>query len=130
MSSHSFIGRMSKLNNRYWLVTEHTLILITLFFHLKHLIMTLNLKHCLSRFEIFRESNSFLSPTPLYTTQNRDLFNTYEEGFSMHKGQRNPLQLPEDEPFDRLSTQPISGKSVQSQNLFIFLVLNSPLLIY
>ena len=91
MSSHSFIGRMSKLNNRYWLVTEHILVLITLLFHLKHLIMTLNLKHCLSRFEIFRESNRFLLPTPLYTTQNHDLFNTYEEGFSMYKGQRTIL---------------------------------------
>ena len=45
----------------------------------------------------------------------------------MHTGKRNPLQLPEDEQYDKLSTQLISGKFVHNQNKFIFPALNSKL---
>ena len=41
----------------------------------------------LSRVEIFPESKMFCNkPTPLYTTQNPDLFITYKESFNMHTG--------------------------------------------
>ena len=35
---------------------------------------------------------------------------TYKEGFSMHTGKRNTRKLPEDEQYDRLSSQHISSK--------------------
>ena len=38
----------------------------------------------------------------------------------MHTGQRNPLQLPEDEQYDRLSTQLSSCTLVQSQSKLFF----------
>ena len=46
-------------------------------------------------------------------------------GFNMHTGKRNRLQLPEDEQYDRLSTQLICGKLIQPQNKFLFPALNS-----
>ena len=61
-------------------------------FLLKHLILTLNLGFA---FPVLKSSMK-------YTTQHPDLFITYEEGFDMHTGQRNPLQLPEDEQYYRL----------------------------
>ena len=42
ISINSFIGGMSKLNNRYWLETEHFLTMKNLIFHMKLLAMTLN----------------------------------------------------------------------------------------
>ena len=38
----------------------------------------------------------------------------------MQTGQRNPLQLPEDEQYDCLSTQLISSNVVQDQNKLLF----------
>ena len=38
----------------------------------------------------------------------------------MRTSKRNPLQLPEDEQFDRLSTQLIAGKLIHSQNKLCF----------
>ena len=59
-------------------------------------------------------------PTPLCTSQNPDLFFTYTEGFNTHTGNRNPLQLPEDEPYTQLSTQLFSGKLIHTQNKILF----------
>ena len=42
-------------------------------------------------------------PTLLFNTKNPDLFITYEEGFNIHSGKRNPLRFPENVQFDRLS---------------------------
>ena len=57
-------------------------------------------------------------PTPLYTTQYPDLFITYNEGFNMHTGKPNPLQLPQNEQYDQLTTQLISSN-------FILLILEN-----
>ena len=96
---------MSKLNNRYWFETEH------LFYYNNSNIPSetpyrdSKSQIRLSRFEIFPENKMFCNkPTPLYTTQYPDLFITYKEGFNTHTGKRNPLQLPEDEQNDKLST--------------------------
>ena len=43
----------------------------------------------------------------------------------MHNGQCNPLQLHEDEKYDKLSTQLISGKQVLTQNKLLSPALNS-----
>ena len=43
----------------------------------------------------------------------------------MHTGQRNLLQLPEDEQNPRLSTQLLPGKLVQDRNKLLFPALNS-----
>ena len=43
----------------------------------------------------------------------------------MHTGKRNPLQLPEDEQYTKLSTQLISGKLVHTRNELLFPALNS-----
>ena len=43
----------------------------------------------------------------------------------MHTGKRNPLQLPEDEQYDKLSTQLVSGKLVHNQKRLLFPALNS-----
>ena len=64
-------------------------------------------------------------PTPFYTTQKRDLFLTYEEGFNMHTGKRNPLQLPEDEQYTRLSVHSISSILIHTQNKLLLPALNS-----
>ena len=76
-SIHSFIGRMSKLNYRYLLETEHflnnhssTTSSDTPYYDTKS-------PTSLSRFEIFPENKMFCNkPTPLYTTQYPGFFNT------------------------------------------------------
>ena len=119
---HSFIGRMSKLNNRYWLETEY-------FFN-NHSSTTssdtpyhdIKSQTRISRFEIFPENKMFCDkPTPLYTTQ----FITYKEGFNMHTGKPNPLQLPQNEQYNQLTTQLISRKLIHTQDKFPFFALNS-----
>ena len=98
--------------------------------------MTLNLKLASNRllsfwkrsshFDIYPESKMFCNkPTPLWTTHYFDLFVTYEEGFNMHTGKFNPLQLLEDEQYTKLSTQLIFGKLVHTQNKIFFPALNS-----
>ena len=115
---------MSKLNNRYWLETKHV------FSHISttpsdtphHYTKS---QARLSRFEIFPQSKMFcIQPTPQYTTQYPDLFITHEEGFIMHTGKRNPLQLPQKEQYSQLilTTQLISGKLLHTQNKFLFLL--------
>ena len=67
----------------------------------------------LSRFEIFPENEMFCNkPTPLYTTRYPDLFITYKEGFNIHTVKRSPLQLPEEEQYNKLTTQLNSGKII------------------
>ena len=122
----SFIGRLSKLNNRYWLETEH------FFNNHSSTIPTDTLYHDtksqtrLSRFENFPENKMFCNkPTPLHLTQYPDLFITYKEVFNMHTGKPNPLQLPQNEQYNQLSSQLISGKLIHTQNNFLFPALNS-----
>ena len=64
-------------------------------------------------------------PTRLYTTQYPDLFITYEEGFNMHTGKQNHLQLPQNGQYNQLTTQLISGKFNHTQDKFLFPALNS-----
>ena len=117
---------MSKLNNRYWLGTEHFLI------NHSSTIPTATPYHDtksqtrLSRFEIFPENKMFCNkPTPLHLTQYSDLFITYKEGFNMHSGKPNSLQLPQNEQYNQLTTQLISEKLIHTQDKFLFPALNS-----
>ena len=119
---------MSKLINRFWLENEHFLKMN----HNKSHILSETPYHDskfqtrLSRSETFPEGKVLCNkPTPLYTTLYLDLFILYEEVFNMHTGNRNPLQLPEDEQYTKLSTQLNSGKLVHTQNQLIFPALNS-----
>ena len=96
---------MSELNNRYLLETEH------FFYNNNSNVPPETPCHDsksqtrLFRFEIFPGSKMFCNkPTPLHTTQYPDLFITYKEGFNMRTGKRNPLQLPEEEQYYKLST--------------------------
>ena len=43
----------------------------------------------------------------------------------MHTGKRNPLQLPEVEQYDKLTTQLISCKLIHNQNKVLYPALNS-----
>ena len=43
----------------------------------------------------------------------------------MRTGEPNPLQLPQTEQYNQLTTQLISGKSIHTQNKFLFPALNS-----
>ena len=49
-------------------------------------------------------------PTLFCFTQYPDRFITFKDGFKMHTGKRNQLELPENEQYTKLSTQLISGK--------------------
>ena len=60
----------------------------------------------------------------MYTTQDPHLSITYKNGLKMHCGHRNHLQLPENEQYDRLSTQLISGKLVQDPTKLLLPALN------
>ena len=117
---------MSKLNNRYWLETEH-------FFNNHSSTVSPNTPYHdtksqtrLSRFETFPENKMFCNkPTPLHLTQYPDLFITYTEGFNMQTGKPNPLQLPQDEQYNQLTTQLISGKLIHTKDKLLFPALNS-----
>ena len=61
-------------------------------------------------------------PTPSHVSQYPDLFITYTEGFNMHTGTPNPLQLPQNEQYNQLTTQLISGKLIHTQDKFLFLL--------
>ena len=101
---------MSKLNNRYWLETEHvfnnhssTTSFDTPYHDTKS-------QTRLTRFKIFPENKMFCNkPTLLYITQHPDLFITYK-GFNMHTGIPHTLQLPQNEQYNQLTTQFVSGK--------------------
>ena len=118
---------MSKLNNRYWLETQH------FFFNNDSSNVSTDTPYHdtksqtrISRFEIFPENKMFCNKhTPLHLTQYPDLFVTYKEGFKMQTGKPNPLQLPQNEQYNRLTTQLISGKLVHTQDKLLFPALNS-----
>ena len=117
---------MSKLNNSYWLETEHYFKTIVFSIPSKTPYHDSKSQTRHSLFEIFPENKMFCNKsTPFNTTQYSDLFITYKEEFNMHTGKLNPLQLPEDEQYDKLSTQLISGKLVHNQNKLSFRALNS-----
>ena len=64
-------------------------------------------------------------PTHLHLTQYPDLFVTYKEGFNMHTGKPNSLQLPQKEQYNQPTNQLISGKLIHTQDKFLFPALNS-----
>ena len=126
-----FIGRMTKIQDRYWLETDS-------FVHSSHSIKPeaapglkgtihshVHAPHTqnpnnpsLSRFEVFPNAQSFCGkPDPLYCTQYSDLFVTCTDGFSMHTGQPNPQSMV---------NEYISGKIVldNSNNKNVFPALN------
>ena len=102
-----FIGRMTKLEDRYWIKTDsfvHSSLSTKpeatsgikgtahLFLHASH---TQNPNNpSLSRFEVFRNAQTFCGkPDPPYATKHSDLFVTYTDGFNMHTGQPNPQSM-------------------------------------
>ena len=88
--------------------------------------MVPNLKPASLVLKFSQKTKSFCNnPTPLYTTQKLDLFITYKEDFNMHTGKRNPLQLPGDEQYNKLTTKLVSGKLIHTQDKFLFQALNS-----
>ena len=126
-TSQDFIGRMTKIEDRYWIETDS-------FVHSPHSIKpktTSGIKGTehpyvyaphtqppnnpsLSRFEVFPTAQTFCGkPDPLYSTQYSDLFVTYTDGFNMHTGQPKPHSMIDEY---------ISGKIVldTSNNKFIF----------
>ena len=54
-----------------------------------------------------------------------ELFTFYKEAFSIHSGQRNPLQSPEDELYDSLSFRRISEKLIPNQNKLLLTLTRS-----
>ena len=53
------------------------------------------------------------------------MFVTYTEGFNMQTGKHNPLQLPQDEQYNQLTTQLKSGKLFHTKDKLLFPALNS-----
>ena len=66
-SIHSFIGRMSKLNNHYWLETEHVLVIKTPIFQLTLLTMIPNLKPASLVSKLYLKIKCFVSNPHIYT---------------------------------------------------------------
>ena len=128
-----FIGRMTKIDDRYWIETDSFVHSSTPeksttdngirgtsypYIHAPRAQNTHNPN--LSRFEIFPSAQFFGGkPDPLYSTQYSDLFVTYTEGFNLHAGQPNPSSV---------LYEHISGKIVlnNSNNKFMFPALNVP----
>ena len=126
-----FIGRMTKIEDRYWIETDSfvhssppkkpdttTGIKGTSYpdVHAPH---TQNPHNpSLSRFGVFPNAQTFCGkPEHLYSTQNSDLFVTYTDEFNMHTGQPNPQSM---------INEYISGKIVlnNSNNKLMFPALN------
>ena len=98
---------MTKIDDRYWIETDsfiHSSLpnksdtsygikgISFPFIHAPHTQNTHN--PSLSRFELFPHTQTFCGkPESLYSTQNSDVFVTYQEGFNMHTGQPNPLAM-------------------------------------
>ena len=128
-----FIGRMTKIDDRYWIETDSFVhsatpkkspsfdgIKGTSYPHVRAPHTETPHNPSLSRFEVFPTANTFCGkPEPLYSTQYSDLFVTYTEGFNMHTGQPNPTSI---------INEYISGKIVldksNSNNKYIFPALN------
>ena len=126
-----FIGRMTKLQDRYWIETDtfvhssHSTkpevtsgIKGTIHSHV-HSPHTQNPNHpSFSRFEVFPNAQTFCGKLdPLYSSQYSDFFVTFTDGFIMHTGQPNPQSM---------INEYISGKLAldNSNTKFIFPALN------
>ena len=126
-----FIGRMTKIEDRYWIETEY-------FLHSSHLTKpdpisgikgtsypSVHAPHTqnpqnpsLSRFEVFSNAQTVCGkPQSLCSTQNSDLFVTNTDGFNMHTRQTNPQSI-----IDKNITVKIV--IITSKNKFLFLALN------
>ena len=125
-----FIGRMTRIKDRYWIETDN---------FLKSSNITQNLRNAgikgtkypnvktpqstvdnpsLSRFDIYPNAQTFCGkPEPLYSTQYDDNFVTYFDGFDMNNGQPRPHSIID---------QNISGKIQfdNSNQKYIFPALN------
>ena len=89
---------MSKLDNCYWLETEHCFSNHTSTTPSDTPYHDTKSQTRLSSFEIFPENKMFCNkPTPPYTTQYPELIITYKVCFNMHTGKRNLLQPPQNE---------------------------------
>ena len=117
---------MSKLNSRYWLQTEPFFNNDNSNIPPKSSYNDSKSQTQLSRFQLFPECKRFCNkPTLLYTTQYPKLFITSKEGFDMHTGKRHSVELPEDELYDKITTQLISGKLIHNQKELLFPARNS-----
>ena len=125
-----FIGRMTKIDDRYWIETDSFVhsatpkkssfdgIKGTSYPYIRAAHTETPHNPSLSRFEVFPNAHTFCGkPEPLYSTQYSDLFVTYTEGFNMHTGQPNPTSI---------INEYISGKIIlnNSNNKYIFPALN------
>ena len=124
-----FIGRMTKIEDRYWIETDSFVQSSTpkkstanngikgtsySYIHASHARNPHN--PSLSRSEVFPSAQTFCGkPDSLYATQYCDLFVTYTEGFNMLTGQPNPSSIIHEH---------ITGKLIHSNNKYIFLALN------
>ena len=101
-----FIGRMTRIKDRYWIETDN---FIDSSNNTKHL-QTEGIKGTkypnvktpqstvdnprLSRFEIYPIAQTFCGkPKPLFSTQNEDIYVTYLDGFDMNTGQPKPHSI-------------------------------------
>ena len=126
-----FLGRMTKIENRYWIETDsfvhspHSIKPETTFGYKGTAQPYVHAPHTqhpnnpsLSRFEVYPTAQTFCGkPDPLYSTQYSDFFVTYTDGFNMHTGQPIPHSMIDED---------ISGKIVldNSNNKFVFPALN------
>ena len=101
-----FIGRMTRIKDRYWIETDNFFDSSNITKHLQ----TEGIKGTkypnvktpqstvdnpsLSRFEIYPIAQSFCGkPEPLFSTQFEDIFVTYLDGFDMNTGQPKPHSI-------------------------------------
>ena len=128
---HDFVGRMTKIEDRYWIETDSFVHSSTPkksttndgikgtsypYIHAPHAQHPHN--PSLSRFEVFPSAQTFCGkPDPLYATQYSDLFVTYTEGINMHTGQPDPSSKIHEHITAKL-------KHNNSNNKYIFPVLN------
>ena len=101
-----FIGRMTRIKDRYWIETDNFIDSSNITNHLQ----TEGIKGTkypnvktpqstvdnpsLSRFEIYPIAQTFCGkPEPLYSTQYDDIFITYLNGFNMNTGQPKPHSI-------------------------------------
>ena len=123
-----FIGRMTRIKDRYWIETDNFIDSSNITKHLQTEVIKgtkyPNVKTpqstvdntSLSRFEIYPIAQTFCGkPEPLYSTQNDDIFVTYLNGFDMNTGQPHSI-----------IDQKISGKKQfdNSNQKYVFRALN------
>ena len=113
---HSFIGRMSKLKSCFWLPTEYFLNNINTNVPPGTLCHDSETQTRLSCSEISCENNFTINLHLHRLLKTLFLFISNKEGFNKHTDERNPLQLPEDDHYIRLSKQFISGKLFHTPN--------------